>query len=155
MVRLADKTHQKSVDAGDARHDAYRDASLLEDRALFDVQLEEAVQALSPARILEGREVGPTICERFAQGSPLRANKIEMRLVKRAGYSPAADTAQPEVVRLLAEKVDDDEVVLEPGSDLAQAPDHLDSSENADDPVETASALDGVGVGTGHDGVRR
>lgn len=78
-----------------------------------------------------------------------------MRLVKRAGYSPAADTAQPEVVRLLAEKVDDDEVVLEPGSDLAQAPDHLDSSENADDPVETASALDGVGVRTGHDGVRR
>ena len=40
------------------------------------------MQALSPARTSRAVRLGPTICERFAQGSPLRANKIEMRLVR-------------------------------------------------------------------------
>ena len=72
-----------------------------------------------------------------------------MGVLEGPGYGAAAHAAQAEVVRLLAEEVDDDEVVGEQDAGLAQATDRLDGAEHPDDAVEAAAALDGVGVRAG------
>ena len=148
------KCGQHPVDAGDARHDADRDAGGLEHRPLLDVQLDEgsapASGARRPPRARRARrppEPAPRRgCLRPGPARP-RWSRLEV-----AGDRAAAHAAQAEVVRLLAEEVDDEEVVSEVDAVVwRRQPHRLDGAEHADDAVEATAALDGVGVRARHD----
>ena len=120
MIRPTGDAGNQPVDAGDARHHADGDPSGLEHRPLFDVQLDVAVQVAAPTRLSQSLGPAADRGEGRTEGASVRTDKGEVGVLEGPGYGAAPHAAQAEVVRLLAEEVDDDEVVGEQDAGLAQ-----------------------------------
>jgi hypothetical protein len=147
MVRHAFDGDVPPTNADDAFDDADIDIALVENRALFDVQLDVRFQVARLAtRIGQSIGIAADRPDAVANGLAAVALDIECVRLEMTGHCHATDRAA-----LLVREYDDFERMLQANAALLQRPCNFDRSDHADVAVVVAAARHGVDVRADHD----
>ena len=153
VVLEAADVHLEAVDPDDALDHRDPAALPLEVPALLDVELEDGPD---PSRVEDGAlqrpGVEPVPLDPLVEAEPVFAQPVQLAVVDGPGRRPAAEEAVPEVGALLV--APDDHFQRVAGLDplLAERPQHLERSQDAERAVVVAALRDGVEVGPEEDG---
>ena len=153
MIRNAGERDDGPARRGDDGHNADLHPRAFQHRPLLDVQFEVTVDIAGlPPSLVQPRRVAPepgdSVRQRAAVG---RGGLGDHRSGYVAGHDAAAERAQIDDRRLLADEVHDLQRMRERVAGLPQAAHSFQRAEHAHDTVEPPAGLDGVGVGADHE----